>query len=206
MKRKHLCSVRRRGGFTLLETTVSLGVFLVLSYSLVVTLDMATDSQSAVTARSSEVRSARAAHAHFADELRQADPDDVQITVLPDGNHQVSFRQPIMVGGAAVWGVFDISLGGNEDERSREDWRLRYTVESASENGETVRTLVRQIVDDAGQFVSERTVARGLNNGDLAAPGFRVTRVGDVWRVQLGTVQHGSNSCRKEDFHVGIRN
>jgi hypothetical protein len=205
MKRIQSCTVRGRRGFTLLETTVSLGVFLVLSYSLVVTLDMATDSQSAVTARSSEVRSARATHAHFADELRQADPDDVLITQLADGNHEVSFRQPIMVGGAAVWGVFDISLGANEDERSREDWRVRYTVESASENGVTVRTLVRQIIDDAGDFVSEQTVARGLNSGTLAAPGFQVTRVGDVWRVQLGTVQHGSDSCRKEDFHVGSR-
>jgi len=206
MKPGHRPCVRARRGFTLLETTVALGVFLVLSYSLVVTLDMASDSQGAVTARSVEVRSARAAHAHFADELRQTDPDDVQITTLADGNHEVSFRQPIEVGGAAVWGVFDMTLGATEDERNRVDWRLRYTVTSAVEGGQTVRQLVRQIVDDQDNVVLQRAVSYGLAAGDGTAPGFRLTRAGDVWRVELGTVQHGSNSYRKEDFHVGIRN
>lgn len=206
MKLRGLLGRADRRGFTLAETTVSLGVFLVLSYALVVTLDMASDSQSAVTVRSAEVRSARSTHSTFADELREADSEDVVIETLEDGNHQVSLRQPIEVAGAAAWGVFDRSLGTTDDERNREDWRVRYTVALAQENGVAVRRLVRQIVDEDGAVQRERVLQSGLLSGLGARPGFQVARVGDVWRVQIASQQHGSTSIRGEDFHVGIRN
>jgi len=206
MNVRHASRRARRRGFTLLETTVSLGVFLVLSYALVVTLDMANDSQSAVSVRSSQVRAARTAQHTFADELRQADSDDVVIETLADGNHQVSLRQPIVVGGAAVWGVFDHSLGATDEDRTRQDWRVRFTVVETAENGALVRRLVRQIVDEDGEIHRQLTLRSGLLSGAGARPGFQVTRVGDVWRVQITAEQHGSNATQVEDFHVGMRN
>lgn len=206
MNSRHASRRARRRGFTLLETTVSLGVFLVLSYALVVTLDMANDSQSAVSLRSSQVRAARTTQDTFADELRQADSDDVQIETLPDGNHQLSLRQPIEVAGAAAWGVFDRSLGATDEDRNRQDWRVRYTVVEGAENGATVRRLVRQIVDEDGAVQRQLTLRSGLLSGAGARPGFQVTRVGDVWRVQIAAAQHGSNTHQVEDFHVGFRN
>ena len=190
----------------MLETTVSLGVFLVLSYALVVTLDMANDSQSAVSRRSAEVRTARTTQDALADELRQADSDDVQIETLEDGNHQVSLRQPIEVAGAAVWGVFDATLGSSDDERNRQDWRVRYTVILGAENGVAVRRLVRQIIDVDGAVQRQQVLRSGLLSGVGARPGFQVTRVGDLWRVQIAAEKHGSNAIQVEDFHVGLRN
>lgn len=193
----------RRGGFTLLESTISLGVVAVIGYALSLWIRVGDDTQGTVARVAAQDRELRKVGAQLVDRLRTSSDGRITVTTLADGNHAVTFSEPIDVGGTATWGVHDARLGTGA-QQDRADFSLRYTVAVGADGA---RSLVEQILDEDGEVVVEDELVRGLARGDAVPPGFRVVDAGDVWELRVGT-EAGDGSSRGHEtiFHVRTRN
>lgn len=198
---------RNRRGFSLIEVTMAVSIFGVIGYGLFAAVDAGNNSQRAVASMVSRTQSMRAANATLAAELKLGTDSSIDVVVLPDNNHQLTFMHPIELAGALGWGVFDPTLGPTEAEQNRTDWKIRYTVDSVIVGGVTNRRLLRQVLDDTGAIQDTDVLVEGLQDGAAVNPGFSVTRAGDMWAVQvtLAGATGGSNGGGVS-FHVKTRN
>ncbi|MCK6448511.1 MAG: prepilin-type N-terminal cleavage/methylation domain-containing protein [Planctomycetes bacterium] len=197
----------RRRGYTILELLASLTIFAVIWYSLAIAIRTGVRAERAVAEQGEANREMRRSVGSLTDELRWSNESTVTVATLADGNHSLTFMQPIQVGGNQDWGVYDKSLGDDEDEQNRPDWQIRYTVVSANVGNDTERRLVRQILDDDGDVQKQTVLATRLNDGVGAAPGFQATKSGDVWVLTLSTAAiEGTSEASSEVFHVRTRN
>ncbi|MEW6074436.1 MAG: prepilin-type N-terminal cleavage/methylation domain-containing protein [Planctomycetota bacterium] len=203
-------TVRRAGGagFTLVEVMVSAALFCLVAYALLQAVTAARNSHESVLMAAAENEEIRSAAALLRDELRLASADNLAVTTLEGGNHEVAFQMPIVVLGALDWGVYDPSLGPDEESRNRPGWSVRYTVQQVpGAGGGIVRRLVRQVRDELGTVQKEKIVAEGIRLGTDDPPGFTMVQAGDVWEVTL-TPEGRSASAggRGVVLHVRLRN
>lgn len=198
----------RRRGLTLLEMAIAVSIFTTLGLSLFTVVDTARRSQEAVSAGIANNEELRKAFSSIAEELQCTRESLVEVVVLADRNHQVTFQMPIELGGVMGWGVDERSLGTTEAEQVRPGWYLRYTVvQEVDPTGYVNHVLRRQVLDDAFAVQLEETIAEGLNEGDDDDPGFTVARAGEMWEVSFSTDGHGTGTNgRKAVFHVATRN
>jgi prepilin-type N-terminal cleavage/methylation domain-containing protein len=197
-----------RSGFTLLETMIALTLFAILGYGLAIAVKVGNNSQATVISVSAEDRSLRGSSTALVDELECSSDSQITVTTLADGNNQVQFLQPIEVGGALDWGVFDRTLGPDAASQNRSAWSIRYTVrDQPAGNGSIVKQLVRQTLDNAGVVQREKVMVEGLRSGAPAPAGFKMIKQGLVWELTLSTIDafQGKPGLR-EVFHVHARN
>lgn len=193
----------RRAGFTLVEVTISSGIFLVIAYALAGAVDMGTGSTRTVMEITSQNAELRTSARSMVDELKTTTENQLSVAVLADGNHQVDFRVPILDGADFDWGAFDRSWGPNAADQNQLDWMLRYTVVQVGDE----RDLVRQVLDEAGDVQEQETLATGLRRGDGANPGFQLNQVGDMWQLTVTTEGKTEGSLgRRTDVHLRLRN
>lgn len=192
-----------RSGYTLLEMVVSLTIFSVLCYSVFGAMLLSHRTHAAVTRKAEATRTLRRASTELQDELRSANRDTIEVTLLPDGNDRIEFMLPVTVGGNPEWGVSDATL-----TEAQAGWTVCYTVEALeAAGGGRTRQLVRMLIDDE-DFVQRRSVvATGLRDGAVAPRGFGVVEAGDLWEVTLTYEGETENaSGRSGTFHVRTRN
>ncbi len=193
-----------KAGFTIIELGISTSIFLVIATVLLGAIRMGNSSTNTVmqvTTTSAELRRATKA---LQDELGTTTEAELTIAVLPDGNHQVDFRVPVLNGANFDWGVFSSAYGPTPAEQNRVDWSLRYTVDLVDG---TNRRLLRQVLDDAGVLQEQQVLVEGLRRGDAADPGFQLVQVGDIWELTVTTVGATANTNgRMIQFHVRLRN
>lgn len=199
---------RARGaGFTVIELAIATALVAVLGLALISATLMGTNAQVAVSDAVEASQGMRAASAAISSEFRSTDADTITVTVLEDGNHELSFMQPVTFEGTATWGVYDRTYGPTADEQNKVGWRIRYTVAQVDVNGAEERQLVRRVLDDLGVVHEEETVLRGLRDGGGASPGLRVTQAGEMWEIEINTVGYrGDSQGERADFHVRTRN
>lgn len=199
---------RSTRGFTLLEYTIALVVVMTLGYSLVLTLGVGHLMERTVIQVAEENQAFRKAVNTLTEELRTSRDSTVSIQTLADGNHQIRFMMPIVVGEVTSWGVHDRTLGSDPASQSVPGWSVRYTVrDQATGNGTAVKQLVRQILDAALVVRKETVLATGLRSGAVNPPGFRVVRNGAIWEVTLTTEGLVSEKTMLGGvFHVRTRN
>jgi prepilin-type N-terminal cleavage/methylation domain-containing protein len=174
---------RRSAGFTLLEMIVALTIFSVIGYTLTMAVDSAGSSHAEMLRTSTASKALRAASDGLIDELRTTGDARITVTALGDGNHELTFLQPIQVGGALAWGVGDNA-----------DWSIRYTVDPlVAADGTLDRQLVRQVLDDLGAVQSSEVVVHGLKDGLAAPAGFSVVQNGALWQVTITQADHSSD-------------
>lgn len=199
----------RKRGFTLFETMIGLSIFSVVGYGLFIAVDIGYDSSDIVTEVTGNNRKLRSAVRSLNDELGQSADANITVTETIGGNHEVNFTVPITVAGVDTWGAYDRALGTHEDDWSKADWQIRYTVEEVLVDGETRLDLVRQIVNIAGEVQRSTTIAENLVQGqgvDLAR-GFTVEQTGDVWSVTCTTYgSETSDTTASTVFHIRTRN
>jgi prepilin-type N-terminal cleavage/methylation domain-containing protein len=195
--------VSARRGLTLIELTLALTIFTVLGYSLLCALSLSNNSRAAVESMVEENEELRAGAASLAADLRLSSDSRIDVAELPEAYQEVTVQLPIVVGGVLDWGVPGRALAAPR-AADHQDWVVRYTVAAGQgPAGAHVRTLVRQIVDDAGEVQEERPLVHGLAPGDGVPPGFRVEKSGDVWEITLSTE---GGAGKTEVFHVHPRN
>ncbi len=197
----------KRAGFSLVEMTIAVSIFSVIGYGLFVAVDAGNDSQRAVATATARAKELRTMNSMLANELKLAADGNITVAVLPDSNDQVTFMHPITNAGTLSWGVFDPTLGATEAEQNRENWKLRYTVETVVQGGVPNRRLVRQMLDDLDAIQSSDVLLEGLADGLEEPRGFSVTKVGDMWEVQVtltGATAGGHGGG--VHFHVRTRN
>jgi prepilin-type N-terminal cleavage/methylation domain-containing protein len=199
---------KARAGFTLIEVTVSSALFLVLSYGLLMATSAMFRTHGAVLHSVSDNRMTRSCGSLLTTELRDTTESAVTITTLADGNHELSFMQPIDAGGSLDWGVHDPTLGPDEESQNQPDWRIRYTVRTVPDGGNPpYRELLRQIVDIDDVVRKEKIIVKGLRSGTDSPPGFTVNKTGDLWEISLATVANDPTlGGRHAVFHVRMRN
>jgi len=199
---------KRNAGFTLLEVLVSLTLFSVLGYGVLLALGVGRQSQDTVEELVDEAQAIRGASNAILDDLRATNAAHLSIDVLPDGNHSVRMQASIEVGGAITWGVHERELGPTPAEQDQAGWFVRYLVVDTSIAGGAVeKQLVRQVLDAGGELRLTRTLARGLRAGGGDAPGFRLVQQGAVWEVTLSTAGvHAGQPRTRMIFHAQSRN
>lgn len=197
----------RRTGFTLVELVLATGILLVIGYVLADAVGMGRNSQRSVMRLVSENQAIRTAAVTLTNELRAADAATLSISTLPDGNHEITYMQPIEVAGAPAWGVYDPSYGPDPESCNKPDWKVRYTVQNVpGEGGALVRGLVRAILDETGLVQEQDIVVVGLESGTATPPGFTMIQSGDVWEITISTVGRTTNGKgRGAVFHVKNR-
>lgn len=193
---------RKAAGFTLIELMVAVSIFSVLGYALTSALSISIGSQKTVDTASQVNRTLREMTGQLTNEFRLTRDDSIAVAILPDANHQVTFQLPILVAGAAAWGIPGSYLE-TAKAADAENWSLRYTVDVVVEDGEVNRRLVRQVLDAALTVQSQEVVADGLRAGDDIWPGFRVMQTGDVWDISLSMT---GNTGGQVELHVATRN
>jgi prepilin-type N-terminal cleavage/methylation domain-containing protein len=192
-----------RRGLTLIELIVALTIFTVLAYSLMSALSLSNNSRAAVENMVEENEELRAGVGALSEDLRLSSEARITITELADENHQLELQLPIVVGGALDWGVPGNQLP-TPGAVAEQDWLVRYTVDVDPGGADgPERTLVRQVVDDAGKIVAEEVLVHDLTKGTSASPGFHIEETGEVWEVTLSTDKGAGKS---EVFHVYSRN
>ena len=200
-------SFHARSGLSLVELTISLFVFSIVGYSLVGIVQVGRRSTETVSSAAVQLREMRETHSTLSNELQLASDGNILIEDLPDENHQVTFMHRIESGGNLEWGVFDKSLGANDDEQNRVGWSFRYTVSFGLDaEGEASRQLVRQLIDENGDIQDQEVVLDHINAGNALTPGFRVVRAGDMWEVRIGTDSTVGAPNQEMMFHVRTRN
>lgn len=203
-------TITRRGtrGFSLLEYTIALVLVTTLGYSLVLTLGVGHLMERTVIQVAEENREFRKAVNTLTEELRTSRDSTVSIQTLSDGNHQIRFMMPIVVGGVTSWGVHDRTLGSDPASQDVPGWSVRYTVrDQPTGNGTATKQLVRQILDAALVVQKENVLATGLRSGAANPPGFRVVKNGSIWEVTLTTEGLVSEKTILGGvFHVRTRN
>ncbi len=199
---------RECSGYTLLEVAIAASLMSILTYSFVVASNMGSNSYRAVERASDSTKKVRDVGESIKQEFMTTDQDNVNIVVLPDGNHQVTFQQPLILAGALTWGAYDATWGPNEVDKNQPDWWIRYTVQDfIGEDGDAQKRLVRQVLDVADIVQEQDTVATNLRSGAGANPGFQVTQTGDVWVIQMYTEGQIEGSLGEgAAFNVRIRN
>ena len=109
--------MRSRAGFTLLELTCALAVFLVVGLALKDTVLMADRSQDAVMGSADDTRQLREASRRLADDLGGTQEAQLTLAPLGDGSSQATFPTPI---GDDAWGVEEPGVaGGAPQEQPR---------------------------------------------------------------------------------------
>ena len=189
-------------GYTLLEIMIALSIFSVLGYALMSALAISSGTQKAVNGASEDNRLLRAVTAQLTNEFRLTRDDLIAITVLADQNHEVTFQLPILVLGAAAWGVPGTDLPGTQTPDAA-NWSLRYTVAAVVENGQQNRRLIRQVLDETQTIRSQEVVADWLRAGNDTWPGFNVVQTGDVWDITLSMTD---TTGGRAELHVATRN
>jgi hypothetical protein len=160
-------------------------------------VDMGESSSKQVIRKAQNNAELRKTTKELTSELSMAEAGSVAVNVLPLGNHEIEFREPIDLGGAAIgWGV-DEPLHG-----VHEDWYLRYTVEAVVEGSDLNYRLVRQVVDDQDAVQASRVVAEHLLPGNTGELGLECVLAGDVWVITIRTTCEG----KELEFHVRVRN
>ena len=148
------------------------------------------------------VRSARTA---LAEQVKLSSDDLMTVTVLPDGNHELTLQLPLGVG-VPSWGV-PASCFSSPGAPSQVGWSLRYTVDEVMIDGEVNRRLVRQIIDVADVVQEKEVIVQGLRDGGADSPGFEVVKAGGTWVITISTVgPKASSSGKAVEFHVRTRN
>jgi len=199
--RTHPARVRRRG-FTVLEVTIAVAVFAVLGLVISETIGLAGSSHRTVVGVIENNRQMRDATGMLKEELRLTSEANMTVTVLPDGNSELTLMQPLAVGGAIVWGALNPQQGTTPEQQAAAGWRIRYTViASADGNGSQ---LVRQLLDDTGAVRRNETIAAALHPN--VNPAFSVVAAGEMWEVTLVTAAYTSGGQGREMFHVKPRN
>jgi hypothetical protein len=200
-----------QAGLTALEAVISVAAFAVIGYGLAAVMDFGRRSQETVGAIAVNNERRQESTAQLARELGATSDARIQVQALPDGNSQLTFQMPIEIGGVLGWGVEDRRLGLDAADQVREDWSIRYTVESEAGLDVagldlTSRRLVRQVLNEQGEVVRSDTVGDQLRSG-AEKPGFHVERVGDVWELRIATqsVDHDTPSLDTV-IHVVTRN
>jgi hypothetical protein len=201
------CTTRRVAGLTLLEMIASVAAFSMLGSALMLMTRAGKTTERSISDESDASRSLRTAARMLRDELRSSSNTRIVVTHLPDGNDQVRFPVPVQVGTVLDWGVFDPSLGGNEAAQNRAGWCVCYTVESVTQNGQTMRRLLRQELDQALHVQRQRVVLDRLRGGTGSPAGFTVHKQGAVWQVTLSAEPRGGRGQGiQEGFDVQARN
>jgi hypothetical protein len=135
------------------------------------------------------------------EELSNAASAGIDHEVDEEGWSSLEFQMPFMNESGLVWGVVDPALGSTEEERAREDFRLRY---EAVELVDGSRQLVRRILDDEGDIVHNEIVVSEL--AVSGAPGFTVTDTGAVWVLTIRYAQGSKAQAQEVVLHVTSRN
>jgi len=200
-------NISTRAGISLVEITISTVVCAIVGYGLVSLMDSSQGSMNLVTDIAGENDTLRESNQELVHDLQNTTDAQITVTTLGDGNHEVNFMTSILVGGAPAWGVWDRSFGPDAASQNKEDWSLRYTVETVIEsNGSPNRKLVRQILDADQAVFAERVVAEHLEPGTADPPGFSVIQTGDMWEIKITTSSDHASSTRRLEFHVLARN
>lgn len=197
-----------RAGLTVLEMVIATSIFVVVGYALVGAVQMGSSSQQTVYQVVSSNEDVREANTALTEELKTGGDSTVTVTTLGDGNHEMTFMQPVEVGTGLGWGVFDESFGATPEEQNKPDWQIRYTVKNVPlDGGGFDRRLVRQVLDEESIVQGEEVVMEGLRSGAESPPGFSVVQVGDMWEITVTTVGHSQNNQGQgANFHVHMRN
>ncbi len=188
----------QRGGFTLIELSISTVILAVVGYSVSVAVKLGNDSNSTVRQVVNESRGQRKSIAQLIDDVRMSTNSRITITTGAEGNSEVQLQMPIEIAGALVWGVRDRRLGDGEATWNQADWFVRYLVDDDAR-------LVRRIVDLNGATRLEDVLDDDLREG-VGTPGFRMVQAGDVWEVSLATRQGAHGTVSNNEFHVRTRN
>lgn len=196
---KRMRATSRRGGFTLLELTISTLILATVGYSVSVAVKLGKDSNTTVMQVASESRTERKTMASLIDDVRMS--SDARVTVATDqaGNSVVQIQRPIEVEGAFVWGVRDRRLGNDEDSWNQENWTIRYLVDADGQ-------LVRRVVDTNGVTRVEDVLGGDMLDGGVGNPAFSVARSGDVWEVDIATQSGPDAPISRSELHVRTRN
>lgn len=180
------------GGFTLIEVMIAVGLFLFIGYAVVGALESGTRTGETVNRVTRENERFRKAGRYLVEDLQSTADDQIQTTVLPDGNHEITFMVPVNVGGDVVWGALLPTQGWSAAEQGMEGYAVRYTVETVPDGqGGVDRRLVRQVIDTDQNVAWSRVLAEGLPRGDTTPPGFHLETVGAMRRVTLTTLEQG---------------
>lgn len=208
MRPSHLRSRARRAAFTIVELSISLVVFSFVGYGLAVVVGVGKESQNIVDHAHQSGAQQREARERIADDLRMANSSSITVTSLADSNSQLRLQQPITVGTAETWGVYDRTLGNDAAAQNQAGWQVQYTVRAATGvDGELSRELVRQLLDANGAVRKTEVLAQYLNSGSDSPPGFRVVQDGAMWVVTItSTGDSETNAGMRASFHVQTRN
>jgi len=194
----------RRSGFSLIELTAALAVFGIVGYTLAGAVGLAKSAQTTVNRTVDGNIAVREASARLRAELKATGDARIVVATLGDGNQSLTFQVPVELGGVQGWGAYERRLGPAEAQQNLVDGRLRYTVETAPNNGE--RRLVRQVLDSASDVRRSEVLVQNLAPGGGNAPGFAIDGVGDLWRVRITQAGRAGAAARTEEFHVRTRN
>lgn len=197
----------RPPGFSLIEVVMASAIVTILIYAFAGAANMGNNSATVVNQVADENEREREAVSSLLDDFLITSDALIDVVPLADSNHQATFQLPIEVGGNMKWGVWDPDLGPDTASQTKEDWKIRYTVRTVNIDGENVRVLARQILDETETLQLERFVAERLRSGTETPPGFSVIKSGDMWEIKVSTT--GKKSCdpgRKVEFHVWPRN
>lgn len=193
-----------RAGFTLIEVIAATAVFLIVGYALAGSVNLAQRAQTTVAGTAGRNVAVRKATTILRSELKSTGDARIGVTTLGDGNHELTFQVPIEVAGVPGWGAFERRLGPAEVLQNLVGGAVRYTVDIAPNNG--TRRLVRVVMDGTGAVRRRDVLAQNLAPGGGNAPGFEVTRIGDVWRVRITQQRDNGGAARTEEFDVRTRN
>jgi prepilin-type N-terminal cleavage/methylation domain-containing protein len=201
-------SAESKRGFTLVEVSISITLMGILGYSFVAASDMGNNSYRAVQRATTKARQLRAAGASIVEEFQLANPNTVEVVVLADGNHRVTFQQPLVIGGALLWGAYEPKWGSDEAERNQAGWWIRYTVvNTAVGGGNANMTLIRQVLDDGLAVIEQDEVMEQLSSGFALKPGFSVVDAGEVWEIQVNSEGFGGgDGGNGGTYNVRMRN
>lgn len=201
---RHRANARRRArsGFTVVEVAISLGVFGVIGYGLIVVTGASHDSQAELVRVASDNRCLRDSSRLLFEELHNCSEDVMEVQEAGDGNCELTLQHSLVTDAGLAWGVFDATRPAGEQELP--GWSVRYlVVEQPLVGGGTSLQLRRQLLDDAGQIQEAQVVLDGLSQEQGEDAGFRVQKVGAVWQVNIRREGHGQAARDNGlEFHV----
>ncbi len=194
----------RRSGFSLTELTAAIAVLGVVGYAIAGSVQLARRAQVTVNGTVEVNGAVRNATEVLRGELRATRDDLVNVTVLPDGNHELRFQVAVADGAGTAFGAFERRLGGLTNQQNLVGGSIVYTVVTTANREE--RRLERRILDAGGNVRHTRILVRGLTQGGGENPGFAVDTAGDLWRIRITQEARQGGAPRSEEFHVRTRN
>jgi hypothetical protein len=193
--------MRSQSGLTVIEIAIASTIFAIVAYAMMAGASMGVRSERAVAQMVVESRALHDTCTRLEEELSNAAAEGIVHAVDEKGWSSLEFQMPFMSEAGLVWGVVDRALGSTEEERAREDFRLRY---EAIELVDGSRQLVRRILDDEGDIVHNEIVVPEL--AVSGAPGFTVTDTGAVWILTIRYAQGSKAQAQEVVLHVTSRN